>query len=260
MASGVITGSYRGYHLRSEWSSTPNTAGNYSDITVRHKLVCDKQYDLYIGSRTNSCTVNGETKNFTSSSISTTGNTTINLGTTTYRVYHNADGKKSTSLSTIFNLKATITGVYVEKITASGTITLDNIPRDFTQTPKVIFQSATTTSATFRWETSETCDYVGYVLDGGAGVKIFEGSATSGTFTVNGLEPNSTHDIYIWARRKDSQRGMNSSHISFTTSSKTMRLKMNGTWKDGTPYIKVNGVWKVAVPYIKINGSWKRCS
>lgn len=149
MASGVITGTYKkGFHLKSEWSSNSNISGNYSDITVNHKLVCDSGYSLYIGSRTNSCTCN-EYKEFSSGSISTNGGTTHNLGTTIHRVYHNSDGTKSIDLSTTFNIKATISGTYVASINASGTITLDTIPR----------QANITNASNFTDEQNPTINY-----------------------------------------------------------------------------------------------------
>ena len=100
--SGTISGAYKTWKIESRWSATQSISGNYSDITVNHYLV--STYSLYISSRTNSCTVNGTTQNFTSGSISTTGGT-IHLGTTSYRVNHNADGSKSCSLKTVFNIK-----------------------------------------------------------------------------------------------------------------------------------------------------------
>lgn len=234
--------------------NSQNIANNTSNWSIKARLVIETSGGYILDQE-------GVTLTLSGTGISSTQNLgtgyfrTQDLGSASGTATHNADGTKTVSASASVYFKA-----WRRTISVSGSATLPTIPRDFTQTPKVIFQSATTTNATFRWETSETCDAVVYSVDGGAGVNCFSGSATSGTFTVNGLEPNSTHDIYIWARRKDSQRGMNSSHISFTTSSKTMRLKINGAWIEGTPYIKVNGVWKVAVPYIKINGSWKRCS
>ena len=130
--SGTISGTYKGWTVESRWSATQSTSGNYSDITVEHYLVMASGYNLGISSRTNTCTVNGVAQDFTSGSIS--GGGTKYLGTTSYRVGHNSDGTKSCSLSTDFNVKATLSGTYVAKITASGTITLDTIPRGATIT------------------------------------------------------------------------------------------------------------------------------
>jgi hypothetical protein len=33
-------------------------------------------------------------------------------------------------------------------------------------------------------------------------------------------------------------------------------IKVDGSWKQATPWVNVNGVWKQAVGRIKINGSW----
>jgi hypothetical protein len=127
--SGTISGAYRGYTLQTTWTATQNTAGNYSDITATHKLICDSTFALYIDGRTNTCTVDGTAKSFASSAISTGGGTTITLGTTTHRVYHNADGTKAFTMTTVFNMQADIVGTWVSNITASGTITLNTIPR-----------------------------------------------------------------------------------------------------------------------------------
>lgn len=127
--SGTISGAYRGYTLQTSWTASQNTAGNYSDITCTHKLICASTYALYIDGRTNSCTADGTTKNFTSGAINTAGGTTITLGTTTHRVYHNGDGTKTFTLTTVFNMQADIVGTWVSSITATGTITLNAIPR-----------------------------------------------------------------------------------------------------------------------------------
>ena len=127
--SGTISGAYRGYTLQTTWTATQSTSGNYSDITATHRLICDSTFALYIDGRTNSCTVDGSAKTFTSPAISTGGGTTISLGTTTHRVNHNADGTKSFTMTTVFNMQADIVGTWVSSITASGTITLNAIPR-----------------------------------------------------------------------------------------------------------------------------------
>ena len=132
--SGTISGAYRGYTLQTTWTSTQNIAGNYSDITATHKLICDSTFALYIDGRSNTCTADGTAKSFTSPAISTGGGQTITLGTTTHRVYHNSNGSKSFTMTTVFNMQATIVSTYVDKITATGTITLNSIPRQATIT------------------------------------------------------------------------------------------------------------------------------
>ena len=126
---GTITKTLTGRKYTIEWSATQDIANNTSTITCVHKLTNDKTYSLYINSRTNSCTVGGDTKSYTSSSISTSGGSTITLGTTTHKVSHDGDGKKSVTISGTFNIQATLSGTYFASITASETVTLDTIPR-----------------------------------------------------------------------------------------------------------------------------------
>lgn len=130
--SGNINGYLTGRTYRISWSASQSIEGNYSTITCKHYLINNSGYDLYIYGRSNSCTVDGTTKSYSSPQISTGGGSTIHLGTTTHTVYHNADGSKSVSIKGVFNIQATLSGSYVPSVTASGTITLDKIPRQAT--------------------------------------------------------------------------------------------------------------------------------
>lgn len=127
--SGTLSATYRGWTYRIEWSAVQSVADNTSEVTCVHKLVSASSYALNIGGRTNSCTVGGVKKDFTSAAINTSGGSTITLGTTKHLLEHNSDGSKSASVSSTFNIQATLDGVYKSTIQVSGTITLDDIPR-----------------------------------------------------------------------------------------------------------------------------------
>ena len=131
MANGSITSgsSLRGRIYQINWSSQINIAGNYSTITCEHYLISDPTYSLYIGSRGNTCTVDGAAVNYTSGDISTGGDSTIHLGTTQHTVWHNADGSKQTTIRGVFNIQATLSGSYVGSVIAEGAVALDTIPR-----------------------------------------------------------------------------------------------------------------------------------
>lgn len=180
--SGTISGAYRGYTLQTSWTATQNTAGNYSDITATHKLICDSTFALYIDGRTNTCTADGTAKSFTSSAINTGGGTTITLGTTTHRVYHNADGTKSFTMTTVFNMQADIVGTWVSSITASGTITLNAIPRQAQITGANNFNDEQNPSFTFSnaggFQMSAYISFAGKTIS-----RSGLGNATSGTYT-----------------------------------------------------------------------------
>jgi microcystin-dependent protein len=102
--SGSIVSGH--YQLRVDWSQSKNVSANTSTVTCKMYLVND--YSLSIGSRTNTCTINGTESSFTSSSISST---------------------KSITIKAVFNIQATISGTYYSSITASATVTLDSIAR-----------------------------------------------------------------------------------------------------------------------------------
>lgn len=146
--SGQITGVYRGYTLQANWTASQNIAGNYSDITIKHVLVIGSAYSLNIGSRSNSCTVDGAAQSYSSPAINRKGGS-VTLGTTTHRVNHNADGSKTCTIRDVFNINATLDGVKVSNITASGNITLDAIPRQATITSANDFTDDGTPSLTF---------------------------------------------------------------------------------------------------------------
>ena len=127
--SGTISGKYEGWTYRMYWSAKQSIADNTSTITIDHWLDCGNAYDLYIGTRNNTVTVDGAEKAFTSPAISTGGGSSIKLGTTTHVVEHNDNGQKSCNISGQFNIQATLAGVYKGYISASGNITLDTIAR-----------------------------------------------------------------------------------------------------------------------------------
>lgn len=127
--SGTLTKAYRGWTYRLAWSATQSVDKNQSTVTCKHYLDCAASYSLYIGTRTNSCTVGGVKRNFTSPKISTGGGSTITLGTTTHTLTHNSDGSLKANISSTFNIDATLSGTYKGSIAVSGTITLNTIAR-----------------------------------------------------------------------------------------------------------------------------------
>ncbi len=181
-SSGSITGSYRGYTLRADWSATQNAAGNYSDVTVKHTLVIGSAYSLNISSRTNSCSVGGVSQGYTSGIINQKGGSVL-LGTTVHRVAHNADGTKTAQLTDTFNVNATIDGVKVGSITASGSITLDRIARNATIVTANDFTDETNPTLTYSNPSSFSCD-VSIEFAGGSITRAGAISGASGSYTM----------------------------------------------------------------------------
>ena len=181
-SSGSITGSYRGYTLRADWTAVQNAAGNYSDVTVKHTLVIGSAYSLSIASRTNTCSVGGVSQGYTSGAINQKGGSVL-LGTTVHRVAHDADGTKTAQLSDTFNINATIDGKKVESITASGSISLDRIARNATIVTANDFTDETNPTLTYSNPSSFSCD-VSIEFAGGSITRAGAISGASGSYTM----------------------------------------------------------------------------
>ena len=103
-----------------------DVTNNKSTITAKVYLIND--WSLSINGRTNNTiTIDGTKQTFSSPSISSKG--THLLRTLTQTVNHAGDGSKSLSISVVFHIEATLSGVYYSTITASANIALDSIPR-----------------------------------------------------------------------------------------------------------------------------------
>lgn len=145
--SGTINGRvtlnsrYMSFYIA--WSAKQNVEGNYSDVTVTSYWKTNNTrwgFDTG-GSRSASITINGNTtsisKRFDSTNGTGTGWKQENpwaIQTVTERVYHNSDGSKSISISARANGYAASYGPSNSSAssgdcTASGTISLDTIPR-----------------------------------------------------------------------------------------------------------------------------------
>ena len=129
--SGTLEGSIHSghYKLRVSWSATQNPANNTSLITAKMYLVLDPSWSLSIGTRSNTCQIDGAVSYYTSPKISSAGGETILLGTVSKTVTHNVDGSRQVLIDAQFVINATISGTKYVTIGATGTITLDTIPR-----------------------------------------------------------------------------------------------------------------------------------
>lgn len=145
------------------------------------------------------------------------GNVMNTSSTTTSRVIqvpHCSDGTSKLRLYFYFAGNSGTAFTYAE---TNAIITLETIPRQ-TSISSFTVSKRNETSFTFNWQTADTIDYLYYSTDNGsnwAGYDVTDG--TSGSFTVNGLSPNTTYNCKIRVRRKDSQLTTDSTTVSQTT-------------------------------------------
>lgn len=121
-----------GWQLRADVTAAQNTAGNYSDVTVKVYLVADSGWNIVSSAMSGTTNINGSSAGF-SFNPSTNGGTTALLTTRTVKVPHNADGTKTVGISFSYNLAITSSnlGGTVGNLSGSGTMTLPKIPRAF---------------------------------------------------------------------------------------------------------------------------------
>ena len=221
MASGRINGSVSknssGYEFYILWSSTPNAANNTSSVTAT-------AYARAKSSAWASDTVNSNfTQKITINGASASKNIRVNIKrdtepvqliSYTVNVPHNSDGTKSITISANCTLG---TASYSPGTgTASGTAKLDNIDRT---APTVNFTIGTPTETTIPITATSnvSCDNWGYSLNGGSFKTFSTSSGTSKSYTITGLDPDTTYRIIVRAQKVSNNVYGQSSAKSATT-------------------------------------------
>lgn len=130
MASGnFISSSGTNANLYVEWSSTTNVAANTSSVTA---VVYLRSYTMRFTALANSyITINGNQLKFNGKAVNKSSSSLTNteLARHTVTVSHDTDGKKSITITANLDFNGTVSGTYIDDITASKTVTLDTIPR-----------------------------------------------------------------------------------------------------------------------------------
>lgn len=127
-------------------------------------------------------------------------------------ITHNADGTYSNGYATT-DFTSTPWGW---NGTAYGTFSLKKIPRYATCNQSL--NSKTETTIKMNWSSDNTIDYLWYSKNNGSSwTAVGSVNATSGSYSITGLTPNTTYNIKTRVRRKDSQLTTDSSSLSITT-------------------------------------------
>lgn len=154
--NGSVTNKSQYFSFYISWSATQNVEGNYSDVTVKTYWKTNNTNHTFdtVGSRNASITINGTTKSISKVfSVYWSSNPYL-IQTATERVYHNSDGTKSITISARANGHALNYGTSSSTATsadctASGTITLNTIPRKATVTKVTNFNDEGNPTVTF---------------------------------------------------------------------------------------------------------------
>lgn len=202
MASGYWEFSTANKYItgRIEWSSISNgSSANTSTVTVtlKYKKSSSSTSSTY-GSGSFYITIAGSRKDFSGRYTFSCNNSWQTIGSHSYTVGHNSDGSCSCYISAGGGVPSTS----FSSSSTSKTVGLDKIPR-YANIKTFKCTATTQTSATFSWSTDATCKEVwGYV--GNTSKYYATISATSGSFTISNLAPNTSYSITLWVRRSDS--------------------------------------------------------
>ena len=179
-----------------KWTSTPNTAGNYSDVYCELRASrTNSGYETY-GTGSGYITINGTKVSFSiTSSQKITQNSNTLLGSGTVRVYHADNGSKTITISAY----ASIPGASLTLGATSGSATLDTIPRKSTMTVSNGTLGTAQTLTVTRQSTSFT-HTITYECGSYNGTICTKSTSTSVSFTpsldfANGA-PNGT-SVYV---------------------------------------------------------------
>ena len=214
MASGKIDGTTNNEHIKSQlvWSSTPNTVGNYSDITVR--LIYSRTNEGYVthGLWTGSITIDGtKTEGSTEDQIYIKYNSNTVAMTAKKRVYHESGGTKTIKISATGKvISSSLTKTY-----CSGSIYLDEIDVSlpgFAGQP-IVFNDVTQTSVGVSFTSNDDLDKIEYSLDGQKTWVV----VNSKKFTISKLKPYTDYTLYVRIRKRSNQKTATSSAWKFKT-------------------------------------------
>ena len=214
MASGKIDGTTNNEHIISQlvWSSTPNTVGNYSDVTVR--LIYSRTNEGYVthGLWTGSITIDGtKTEGSTEDQIYIKYNSNTVAMTAKKRVYHESNGTKRIKISATGKvLSSSLTKTY-----CSGDIYLNEIDVSlpgFAGEP-IVFNDITQTSVGVSFTSNDDLDKIEYSLDGQKTWLV----VNSKKFTISKLKPYTDYTLYVRIRKRSNQKIKTSAAWNFKT-------------------------------------------
>lgn len=278
MASGSFNSAEYGNNtkiqLQCSWSSVPNTAGNYSDVTVVSVL---KYWSLEVSSRTGSISINGNSQNIGVEAIDDAIKGSYyyrQIMSRTLRVYHNADGTKQCDLSAYYPYSGEYSGVWVDSLSASANVTLDPIDR-YPDAPTSVVITANhgakvgigdTVNCSWSGASGTITGYEVQCKRGGGewtAIGSVSSSDSSGALNYvlsgNGITDNGSGlTIQMRVRAVNGELPSDWAYSNYLTIEGRMDVRIGGTWEQGSTWIKVNGSWvRAKRVWVKVNGTWQ---
>jgi hypothetical protein len=190
MASGnFISSTGTNANLYVVWSSTTNVAANTSSVTA---VVYLRSYTMRFTALANSyITINGNQLNFNGKVInkSSSSLTDTELARHTVTVAHNSDGAKSITITANLDFDGTVSGKYIDDITASKTVSLDTIPRASGLSVTTSVNTGSNLTATISPASTAFTHKIAYII--GNTTMFTSGTIAAGTNIYTYLIPDS---------------------------------------------------------------------
>ena len=179
----------------------------YSQSTVSSSTRWDVAENFgYVG-------YNNGNRQYLSTTYDFSNNRVNKFGDYTFTIGHDSNGSKTITMQGAWN---TSHSSYISGGSVSALVTLPVIPRYATVNQSLIAKTETT--ATIKWTSDSTVDYIWYSTNNGSswsGINVAD--STNGTYTISGLSANTAYQIKTRVRRKDSQLTTDSSALAVTT-------------------------------------------
>lgn len=214
LSGSVSTTSYDGRYLTCTWSATQSIVNNTSTISWTLKGAGTGGSSWYYSGPIWIGFENVGGGNIWSNTYWTSRQKLYNgtvVASGSFTITHNNDGTRQFR---IFIEGAIYTNAY--NVNGNTTVTLDQIPRYANPVPTL--SARTETSLTVAWTADGTVDQLQYSTNNGSTWSTATNpNASSGSFTVSGLSANTSYNVKLKARRKDSQLTNESDTVSMAT-------------------------------------------
>lgn len=247
--------------------NSQNTANNTSSISYESRLYGAGSGSYFYSSSDTSKTISGTNLPSSVESANGTyykGETTLQTRTVT--VPHNEDGTKTISANANF-----YAGPWGFNATASGSATVPRINR------YAVTRSVTGSNV----EENFSVNYTKYVdtykyklrisIPNVKTLETINYNTSDESFKLSSTTVNELFDTYgplatfnlgfaveTWNNGDTSKLSDGNETLANCMTDSKGRIRINGEWKNATPYVRQNGEWKRTIPHIRINNEWKR--
>ncbi len=199
--NGSVSQRSDSYSFYIEWSeSNIDTSSNASKVLATAYIYCSA-HTAYASGLSQKLVIDG-TEFTATKSVNLSSGVTVALVSGSKTITHDADGRKSITISADCDLPDG-NGYGPAWGSASGTVTLTTIPR-YTQIHASVSSVGLNTIGV-KWTTDDNISTIQYRLNGGGWIDVETGmNADNGQFTIDGLEPNTSYNVDLDAKRRDS--------------------------------------------------------